>query len=128
MMKPGVKNKRMGFVYVTVNIANPAQPERTRALEVLVDTGAILSVIPRVVLEELGIRPITRRRFKAFGGNVLREVGGVLLEYGGDIAFAQVIFGEEGDAAIIGVTALETLGYQVDSTTGQLKPTEMLML
>ena len=38
------------------------------------------------------------------------------------------VFGDEDDTPVLGVTALETLGYQVDPTTGELKPTELLLL
>ena len=38
------------------------------------------------------------------------------------------IFGEEDDPAIMGVTALESLGFDVDPVAGRLKSVEMLML
>jgi hypothetical protein len=43
-------------------------PQHLIELEGIVDTGAIYSVVPRRILEELGIKPVERRRFKAFGG------------------------------------------------------------
>jgi predicted aspartyl protease len=44
-------------------------------VEALVDIGATYSVVRRDVLEQLGVRPLERRRFKAFGGYVERDVG-----------------------------------------------------
>jgi len=47
----------------------------------VVDTGAVYTVIRRDILESLGLKPLGRRRFKAFGGYVERDVGeaGLLL-------------------------------------------------
>jgi hypothetical protein len=38
------------------------------------------------------------------------------------------VFGEPGDAAVLGVTALEALGYQLDPVTKRLKLAEILMV
>ena len=118
----------MGMTYVRVRVANPSRPRRTEEIELLVDAGAMLSVVPRPVLQSLGIRPLDKRRFRAFGGIVERETGSALVEYGGVRAGVGVIFGEPGDASVMGATTLETLGYQVDPVARELKPTEMLLL
>ncbi|WP_243674730.1 hypothetical protein [Vulcanisaeta distributa] len=39
-----------------------------------------------------------------------------------------MIFGEEGDINVLGVTALESLGLEVDVVRGTLKETEQLLL
>lgn len=39
-------------------------------------------------------------------------------DYEGDV---EVVFAEEGDAQVLGVTALEILGLEVDPVTGKLK-------
>lgn len=118
----------MGMTYVRVRVANPSRPRRTEEIELLVDTGAMLSVVPRPVLQGLGIKSVDKRRFRAFGGIVERETGGVRMEYDGVRAVVGVIFGEPGDASVMGATTLESLGYQVDPVAGELKPTEMLLL
>ncbi|MFQ6074730.1 MAG: hypothetical protein ACE5Z5_01160 [Candidatus Bathyarchaeia archaeon] len=98
-------------------------------IELLVDTGAIFSSIPRPTLEKLGLRPIERRGMRVYGGDIVeRDIGGLVFEYGGNRAMAPVIFGETKDTPILGTTALEALGYQVDPVTKQLKPTELLMI
>lgn len=118
----------MGFTYVTVKISNPARIEIEQELELLVDTGAMLSIIPRPMLEGLGIRTVGRRKFRAFGGVIERETGVAVIRYYGNAAGIGVVFGEEGNKPVMSVTALEALGYQVDPVTGELKPTEMLLL
>jgi len=118
----------VGLTYVKVRIAHPSHLERGEEVELLVDTGAMLTVVPRAVLQRLGVNPGARRPFRAFGGVVHRETGVAAVIYNGEVAGIRVIFGEEGDPAVLGVTALEALGYQVDPVTGELRPTEMLLL
>lgn len=113
---------------VTVAVSNPASRQPEEQIELLVDTGAMLSVLPRALLEQLGVAPIERRRFRAFGGVVQRETGGAVLRYDGTSAVVTVIFGEPDDPPVMGVTTLEILGYQVDPISGTLRPSEMLLL
>ena len=39
-----------------------------------------------------------------------------------------VVFGDDDDPPIMGVTALETLGYEVDPVNGKLNRVDLLML
>ena len=118
----------MGFVHVNIDISNPARLGRRESVELLVDTGAMLSVILRRLLEELFVAPIGSRDFRGFGGVIRRETGAVLMTYDSTTVAVTVVFGEPDDPAVMGVTSLESLGYQVDPITGELKPTEMLLL
>jgi len=103
-------------------------PQHLIELEGIVDTGAIYSVVPRRILEELGVKPVERRRFKAFGGYVERDLGEVGIELMGRRRTITVIFGETDDATVLGVTALELFGLEVDPVRGTLKEAELLML
>ena len=58
----------MGFTYVKMLACNPFEQERQEEVELVIDTGAMISVIPRQILEGLGIRPIRRGGFRIFGG------------------------------------------------------------
>ena len=118
----------MGFVYAEIGISNPAEPEAEARLEVLVDAGPMLSVVPRTLLESLGVKPMGQRNFNGFGGIVSRETGVMRVTYDCAVDGATVVFGENDDPAIMGVTALESLGYEVDSVSGKLNPVDILML
>jgi len=119
----------LGFTYAKVNLSNPACKGRKREVELLVDTGAILTAVPRKILEELQIKPVGKRTLRAFGGQIVeREIGALLINYANAYAGITVIFAEEKDTPVLGATALEALGYQVDPITKQLKPTELLMI
>ncbi len=119
----------MNGIYVDLDIASAAAPSAaSKTVRALVDAGAMLSVFPASVLDELGVARIARRRFLGFNGPVVRHTGGVVMRYEDSVAGVTVIFGAEDDPAIMGVTALESLGYQVDPVAGRLNRVETLML
>jgi clan AA aspartic protease len=118
----------VGFVRVRVGLYNPLQPEKVIEVDAVVDTGAIYSIVRRDFLEKLGVKPLRRRRFRAFGGYVERDVGEVGMVLLGERRTVPVVFGEEGGAVTIGVTALEIFGLEVDVVRGVLKEAELLLL
>ena len=48
----------MGLTSLMVEVANPAWLNKTEQLQLLVNSGAIYSVVPARVLRRLGIRPL----------------------------------------------------------------------
>jgi predicted aspartyl protease len=81
----------------------------------LVDRGSVFTWISRGVLEELGVRPRRVRRFRTVDGRVVaREVGVATIVYEGCEGDVEVVFAEKGDAEVLGVTALGTLGLEVE--------------
>ena len=118
----------MGLAYAKARICNLRDWTRFQEKELLVDTGAVYSMVSRVTLEQIGVKP-RRRRFRSANGQEFeREVGMAVFDYEGIITTAPVIFGEEGDEEVLGVLTLEGLGLQVDPVTGQLRPMELLMV
>jgi predicted aspartyl protease len=123
------RGQEMGFTYVGVRVSNPLKAEKFKDIDLLVDSGAIFTSIPRKVLEELDLSPIDREGLRVYGGaTVERDAGWALVEYGGKRRVVPVMFGEGGDAPVLGATALEALGYQVDPVTKRLRPVELLMV
>ena len=118
----------MGLIHINVALSNPVRPEAAEEeVRVLVDTGATLSVLPAELLERLGIVRINQRRLRGFGGVIVRDIGNANMRYGDTIAAVTVVFGEETDPTVLGVTALEVLGFQIDPVGGALQPAEMLV-
>ena len=104
----------MGLTVLSVDIANPAHPETRQPVDFLIDSGAIYSFVPRPVLESLGIRSHSRQAFRLADGSVIeRPRGDALYFYQGRQGAAPVIFAEPGDAALLGATTLETLGFEI---------------
>ena len=119
----------MGFTSVKVGVANPAKPAKVIMVELLVDTGAMYSIVPRSLLEQLAIRPEDTKSFTlATGDRVRRQVGGAVYKFDGVVGHASVIFGEKDDKPVLGVTALEDMGLQVDPVTKKLKSAELYLL
>jgi len=118
----------VGFIKVKFGAFNPLAPSDVYELEGVVDTGAIYSVLPRKTLGKLGIEPLERRRFRAFGGYIERDIGEVGIELMGRRRTVTVIFGEEDDVVVLGVTALEAFGLEVDPVKGTLREAELLLL
>ncbi len=120
----------MGMLSVRVRVSNPSDGGKAIEQEMVVDTGAYMSILPRPVLERLGIRPVTRRSFGLADGKtrIERDIGGATFVYGQYAGVSPVIFGEESDKALLGVLTIEALGLTVDPVKGELKPVEMLLL
>jgi len=113
----------MGITTIRTKVSNPADFSTSIELEFTVDSGTGHSVVPRSVLQKLGIEPHTTKRFYMVDGQALdRHVGGAAFEYLGERAYAPVIFGEEGDAALMGATTLEGFGFVLDPFRRELRP------
>jgi predicted aspartyl protease len=97
-------------------------------VELLVDTGSTYTWVPRSLLEELAVKPLTVRNFRTIDGRTLkREVGELLMEYAEERATRMVVFAEAGDAHVLGVDALEGLGLEVDPISKELRKAEALL-
>jgi len=117
----------MGLTVLEIEIGNPANPEITEKIDLLIDSGAVYSVVPAPVLERLGIKPLTEQEFRlADGTKIVRKKGIALFKYGDKIGGADVIFGEEGDSILLGAFTLEALGLALDPLKRELKPLPMI--
>ena len=118
----------MGLTFLKIEVGNPAQPEIRVEVKFLVDSGAIYSVVPRGILDKLGIKPLAEEEFKlANGETITRKKGGALFKYGEKIGVADVIFGEPGDSNLLGAFTLEALGLALDPLKRELKPLPMVI-
>jgi predicted aspartyl protease len=116
----------MGITTIKARVFNPADLTRKVELTFTVDSGAGYSLVPEKVLQELGIEPHTTKSFfLANGDEIQRKMGNAGFEYLGEIACAPVIFAEEGDAALMGVTTLEGFGFVLDPFRRELRPMSM---
>ena len=118
----------MTLTYLELEVANPADLDNWEKIDCLVDSGAIYSVIPADVLERLGIRPATQQEFRlADGAKISRRKGIAAFRYGAQIGGADVIFGEPGDANLLGAFTLEALGLSLDPLRRELRPLPMII-
>ena len=118
----------MGVTVLTVGVANTANPEAVELLEFTVDSGAVYSVVPAVVLERLGIAPLKQDRFRlANGTHIIRRRGAAVFRFGEYVGGADVIFGEPGDATLLGALTPESLGLSLDPIRRELKPMDLVL-
>ena len=112
----------MGATHVTVTIRNPADPDRSWEGLFLVDTGATDSLVPREALEGIGLTPRgTRTYVLADGSEIQFGIALAEIEFMGDYTGGPVIFGDDNAEPLLGVTALESVGIEVDPRNQQLR-------
>ena len=112
---------------LTIEIG-PTDRSRFEQIEALVDTGATYTVIPRDVLERLGIAP-QFRRFRVADGRVVElDMAVVMVRLEGQTLPTICIFGEEGMNALLGAVTLEEFGLGVDPANQRLVPIELLLI
>lgn len=118
----------MGLTGLRVDVSNVARPEQTRTVDLLIDSGAIYSVVPAPIQAELGIEPVIEQEFRlADGSTVRRKKGVALFRYGERVGGADVIFGEKGDSQLLGAFTLEALGLALDPLRRELRPLPMML-
>jgi clan AA aspartic protease len=112
----------MGATQVTVSVVNPSDSNRRWDSLFLVDTGSIDCYVPGNRLREIGIQPIGQRHYElADGSEVALDVGVAQIEFMGEAVGATVIFGKDDTEPLLGVTALESVGIEVDPQNQRLK-------
>jgi len=112
----------MGMTHIAVLVRNPAEPPRTWQGSFLVDSGAVDCLVPASILVEIGLKPKGQRTYERADGSELRmDITMAELELMGDLVGSTIIFGPEGAEPILGVTALESAGLEIDPRTQRLK-------
>ena len=112
----------MGITQVTVTIRNPADLERAWEGLFLVDTGATDSLVPRPHLEAIGLKPKGQRVHELADGSELKmDITTADIEFMGEIVGGTIIFGDANAELLLGITALESVGIEVDPRNQRLK-------
>ena len=119
----------MGATYVDVTIRNPADLQQSWTGKFLVDTGAFDSLVPKERLEEMGLEPRGRREYVlADGKRVALDITVAEIEFKGEIVGGTIVYGDEGAEPLLGVTALESGGFEVDPRNEELKRLPAVLL
>jgi clan AA aspartic protease len=118
----------MGITNAILTVKEHRKSEKVAEVNFLVDSGAIYSLVPGKILDELDIEPYKEMSFSLADGSVLkRRVCSAYFEFGGEGGPAPVVYGEEGDEPLLGATTLESLGLVLNPFTRTLHPMRMLM-
>ena len=112
----------MGATHVTVAIRNPAEPDRVWEGLFLVDIGATDTLVPGPYLESIGLEPKGQRVYSLADGSEIRmDVTTADIEFMGEIVGGTIVMGEAESEPLLGVTALESVGIEVDPLNQRLK-------
>ena len=112
----------MGATHVTVTIRNPAEPERTWEGLFLVGTGSTDCLVPRSHLESIGLAPKGQRVYGLADGSEIRmDITVAEIEFMGEIVGGTILFGDTDAEPLLGLTALESVGIEVDPLNQRLK-------
>jgi len=114
---------------VRVLVKKSHEAKRSETVSFLVDSGAVYSVVQGSILQRLRIRPYRTRVFSlADGQSIERRIGDAYFEYKGVGGAAPVVFGEPGDANLLGVTTLEALELVLDPFKRELRPMTLSLM
>ncbi len=114
--------RRMGAIHVDVTIRNPADASRCWHGLFLVDTGATDCVVPRQHLEAIGVKPGGQRAYALADGCQARmDVAVAQIEFLDEFVGGTVVFGEARAEPLLGVTALASMGVEVDPRNQKLR-------
>ena len=131
----------MGHIYVKATFYNAVDyiqylEGRLKLSEVkkaevkaLVDTGATFPALPEEIINELALPSLGEYEAETadWAGRV-RLAANAIIKIEDRIAQSPIIIRPKGTTPIIGVVALEQMGYKVDPTTGKLIKGLPLML
>ena len=113
----------MGTFTVAATLIHPLQPERRRALDLVVDTGATWTLLPSEVVAELGLRMDRQRTVTlASGERVAYPMGQVVMRLGTEELITIVLAGPLGCYALLGAVTLEEFGLAPDPIKKILTP------
>lgn len=113
----------MGMIYAKVKIKKDRNSKKEKLHHFLIDSGATHTFVDKDVLKELGIKPTYAKSFYLANGEpIKRRLGLAYFEYGGQKGEASVVFAEEGDENLLGITTLEELGLGLNPIQREIVP------
>lgn len=112
----------MGATYVTVTVRNPAEPHRTWAGNFRVEPGVINCLAPRKHLESIGLAAKGQRNYRwADGSETLMDFTTAAVEFMDGLAGVSIMLGDDDAEPLLGLTALASVGVEVDPESQTLK-------
>jgi predicted aspartyl protease len=119
----------MGIVKVRISITNPSDRARRREIpDVIVDTGASWTTIPKSLADELGLEIVGRRRVMTANGAIEVQQSHAMIEYDGHVSFSDIMISSTYPGVLLGALTLEGMALAVDPKSGRLIDSELLLL
>src|SRR5262245_45875278 len=122
----GARTSAMGLFDVPMLLEGPAG---RRTVKMLVDSGAVWSLLPEEDWKALGLVPHRNAEFSlADATTISRNVSECRFNYEGTSATSPVVLGEPGDVALLGAVTLGTLALVLNPFDRSLHPMRLLMM
>ncbi len=130
----------MGYVYVDAIFYNPVdyaefvlgrrrfEDVRMASVKALADTRATFPALPEDTVEKLGLPLYGEVEAETAMGKGRVKLAGVIVQVEDRTALSYTIVRPRGTTPLIGVVALEQMGFRVDPVTGRLIKGLPLML
>ena len=130
----------MGYIYVDAVFYNPIdytefvlgrrrlEDVKKISLKALVDTGATFPALPEDVVEKLSLPMYGEAEAETATGKEKVRLTLAIIQIEDRTAASYIIIRPRGTTPLIGVVALEQMGYRVDPVTGKLVKGLPLML
>jgi predicted aspartyl protease len=130
----------LGYVYVEAVFYNPfnytefvqgrhrLEDDRRNVLKALVDTDATFPALPEDVVEKLGLPIHGEVKAETAMGREKVKLALTVIQIEDRIAASYVIVRPRATTPLVGVVALEQMGFRVDPVTGKLIKGLPLML
>ena len=130
----------MGYIYVDAVFYNPIdytefvlgkrrlEDVKKISLRALVDTGATFPTLPEDVVEKLSLPMYEEAEAETATGKEKVRLALAIIQIEDRTAASYIIIRPRGTTPLIGVVALEQVGYRVDPVTGKLVKGLPLML
>lgn len=118
----------MGLTTVFLEITNPENKSKKVTGEFLVDSGAFYTVLPKRMVDKLGLKPELTRKFGlADGTKIKRCLSSAYITFNKDRIASPVILGKIGDSALMGALTLESFGLILDPFKRELHPAKLML-
>ncbi len=112
----------MGTFHTSIEVGATAEGP-FEAVDALVDSGATYTLLPRPLLERLGVRPTRRRTFVIADGSVHDlDMAWVYVRLRDETNPSLVVFGPPGAMALLGAVTLEEFALGIDPLRQELIP------
>jgi len=130
----------LGYIYVDAVFYNPIdytefvlgkrrlEDVKKISLRALVDTGATFPALPEDVVEKLSLPMYEEAEAETATGKEKVRLALAIIQIEDRTAASYIIIRPRGTTPLIGVVALEQVGYRVDPVTGKLVKGLPLML
>lgn len=118
----------MGITNIEGHVRRTDRPSPRLPVTLLVDSGAIYSVLPAAVWQQLELDPRRDVDFSLADGTIItRAVSECTFEIAGLAATSPVVLGHDDEGPLLGAVTLETLGLVLHPLTRRLVPMRLLL-